>query len=225
MNTFLYKHLLKPSLILLCALGMASPIHAVSHSDKNWEFKVYLDGDEIGFHHFSLIRNEDHHEIHSNASFDVKFLFFNAYSYRHNNVEHWNGQCLTSINAMTDDNGDLYDVSGNSAEDGFIVSTRENEESEKQNRYLPCIKTFAYWDPQFMKETSLLNSQTGEMISVASKFIGEETLLHDGDEITTKRYRLNGEDLQIDLWYSDDDHWLALESLTESGHVIRYALP
>ena len=87
------------------------------------------------------------------------------------------------------------------------------------------IKTFAYWDPDFLNETTLLNSQTGEVIAVDSEFLGKETLNHRGNEIIARRYRLHGEDLQIDLWYSLEDHWLALESLTESGRVIRYALP
>jgi len=155
----------------------------------------------------------------------VKFLFFNAYSYRHDNVERWQGQCLNSIDAVTDDNGDQYDVSGKTDNDAFVVSTIENEDPQEQSRYLPCIKTFAYWDRAFLEEKSLLNSQTGEMIDVDSEFIGEETLKYAGNKVIAKRYRLNGKDLQIDLWYSDDDHWLALESLTENGHVIRYALP
>lgn len=225
MNTVFIINKLKYLIILLCSLGITNTAYSMSDTDKNWRFKVYLDGDEIGFHHFSLTHKKNHHEIRSNASFDVKFLFFTAYSYRHNNVELWNGQCLNSIDAVTDDNGDLYDISGNKDENAFTISTSENKETTKQNRYLPCIKTFAYWDPEFLNETSLLNSQTGEMIDVNSEFIGEEPLLHKGNEITAKRYRLKGQDLQIDLWYSDDNHWLALESLTESGHVIRYKLP
>lgn len=212
-------------MILLCSLTTISIAYSAAQPDENWRFKVYLDGDEIGYHHFSLINKENYHEINSKVELDVKFLFFNAYSYRHNDVEHWNGQCLESINAVTDDNGEQFDVSGKTAEDGFIVSTTENDLPVKLKRYLPCIKTFAYWDPSFLKESALLNSQTGEMIDVESEFIGEETIESSGDVVTARRYRLNGEDLQIDLWYSDDDYWLALESLTETGRVIRYALP
>ncbi len=47
---------------------------------KNWNFKVYLDGDEIGTHNFSVINNDDYQEIYTKASFDVKFLFFELLS-------------------------------------------------------------------------------------------------------------------------------------------------
>ncbi len=188
--------------------------------DKNWRFKVFLDDKEIGFHNFSMIHKDDHKEIYSSARFDVKFLFFNAYSYQHDNVEQWNGQCLKSINAVTNDNGDQYNVSGKIDSDAFIIKT-----IEKENTYLSCVKTFAYWDPEFLKETTLLNSQTGEMIEVDSEFIGNETLNHNGNDVAARRYRLNGENLQIDLWYSADNNWLALESLTESGRIVRYTMP
>jgi hypothetical protein len=198
--------------------------YAPDGTDKNWQFKVFLDGDEIGFHNFSMIHKEQHHEIYSSARFDVKFLFINAYSYKHDNVELWHGQCLNSINAITDDNGEEYKVIGKTDDDAFVVNT-SGDQKEKQDKYLSCIKTFAYWDPEFLKETTLLNSQTGEMIEVESQFIGNETMTHRGKETEARRYRLRGENLQIDLWYSDDDNWLALESLTEGGRIVRYAMP
>jgi len=215
------------SILFLLSIFNAAYASAANGSgslDKNWNFKVYLDDKEIGFHNFSMVQKEQHQEIYSSARFDVKFLFINAYSYKHDNVELWQGQCLNSIIAVTDDNGDLYNVSGEADNEAFIVNTAENN-NEKQDRYLPCIKTFAYWDPEFLKETSLLNSQTGEMIAVASEFIGNETVKYNGEEVIARRYRLQGKDLQIDLWYSVDDHWLALESLTESGRIVRYAMP
>ncbi len=224
-NTFISSHrygLYQVALLLM--LSMFNLAHAASSvsgsSDKSWEFTVYLDGDEIGFHNFSMSQKENRQEIYSSARFDVKFLFFNAYSYEHDNVEHWRGQCLESINAVTNDNGERYNVSGQVDNDEFIVSTLE-----KKTTHVPCLKTFAYWDPDFLNETRLLNSQTGEMIEVVSQFIGSETLSHQGKEIESRRYRLLGENLQIDLWYSDDDNWLALESLTEGGRVVRYAMP
>jgi hypothetical protein len=224
-----FRDVIFNNILLLCLISVFNAVYVSaangsSDIDKSWSFKVYLDDKEIGFHNFSMIHKEQHKEIYSSARFNVKFLFINAYSYKHDNVELWQGQCLNSINAVTDDNGDLYNVSGEADNGAFIVNTAENN-NEKQNKYLPCIKTFAYWDPGFLEETTLLNSQTGEMMEVDSEFIGTDTLRHNGEEVVARHYRLHGKDLQIDLWYSADDHWLALESLTESGRVVRYAMP
>jgi len=206
-------------ILLLCLLSILNAAYASSATDKSWNFKVYLDDDEIGFHNFSITNKADHQEIYSNARFNVKFMFINVYSYKHDNVERWNGRCLDSINAITDDNGDLYNVSGKADNGVFLVNSSENK-----NIYPSCIKTFAYWDPEFLEETMLLNSQTGEMVEVDSEFIGKENLIHKGEEVTAIHYRLNGEDLRIDLWYSLDDEWLALESLTEGGRIVRYTM-
>ena len=210
--------------LLLCFLCSFNAAYASNSIDKSWQFKVYLDGDEIGFHNFSMNHKDQHQEIYSSARFDVNFLFINVYSYAHDNVEFWHGQCLKSINAVTDDNGEKYKVSGKADSDAFIINTT-NKQEEKHNKYPPCIKTFAYWDPEFLNEKTLLNSQTGEMIEVESEFIGNETLRHKGEDVVARHYRLRGDNLQIDLWYSVDDSWLALESLTESGRVVRYAMP
>jgi len=206
--------------ISLCFIVTFNTANASSEINKNWQFKVFLDDDEIGFHNFSVINKGEDQEIYSKARFDVTFFFINAYSYQHDNVEHWRGQCLKSINAFTNDNGEQHNVSGKIDNNAFIVNT-----IDKQNSYTPCIKTFAYWDPDFLTESSLLNSQTGEMVEVESEFIGNETLTHKGETVEARRYRLSGENLQIDLWYTDEDHWLALESLTEGGRIVRYAIP
>jgi len=45
-----------------------------------------------------------------------------------------------------------------------------------------------------------------------------------GEPVAAYRYRLSGEDLKIDLWYSPDNHWLALESTLEGGRKLRYRM-
>jgi hypothetical protein len=192
---------------------------AASNQTQQWRFTVFLDDKEIGFHNFIVENREDQQLIYSNARFDVKFLFFTAYTYEHSNVEQWQGHCLKKINAVTNDNGENYSVAGENSAQGFIVET-----ADKKNVYASCVKTFAYWDPSFLQTPLLLNSQTGELIDVKVEALGESKVTVNGNNITARQYRLLGDKLQIDLWYSDDDHWLALESLTEDGHRIRYQM-
>jgi hypothetical protein len=186
---------------------------------KQWRFTVYLDDKKIGFHNFTLSQKNDEQYVYSTARFDVKFLFFTAYSYEHDNVEQWKGQCLTKITALTNDNGEQYSVDGQLVDNGFNVAT-----GEINTVHPPCIKTFAYWDPSFLETSRLLNSQTGKLETVASEYIGEQTLEVNGEPVPAHRYRLVGDKLQIDLWYSEQNQWLALESLTEDGYSVRYQL-
>jgi len=67
-----------------------------------------------------------------------------------------------------------------------------------------------------------LNPQTGEYVPVKVLTLGRETL--DGQ--STERYRLLGSGqtpLQIDLWYTPARDWVALESRTPRGQLLRYA--
>ena len=209
------------SLILASNSAHASPRHAVTHDDE-WNFTVYLDDTEIGYHRFTLAADDEQTTITSNASFQVKFLFFTAYSYEHSNMEVWNNGCLTSINAVTNDNGSDYIVNGSSSKDSFIINQEEYADTG-------CVRTFAYWDPSFLDADALLNSQTGEIINVTSEYLGDDTIAIGDSSVEARKYRLSGEPdqgepIRIDLWYSRDDRWLALQSYTEGGRIIRYTI-
>lgn len=187
---------------------------------KNWNFKVSLNGDEIGYHKFTIVeQKEGKKEIYSTANFNVKFLFFTAYTYRHDNIETWSNNCLQTIKAITDDNGDLLNVNGYKTDTSTNINTQD-----KNVAYPKCIQTFAYWDMSFLKEKKLLNSQTGELMEIESQYIGKEEIKSNDKLIQANRYRITGTDLQIDLWYSDSKQWLALESITTDGHTIKYEI-
>ena len=155
-------------LLLASAFVVSDASFAAS---KQWNFEVLLDGKKIGYHSFLVKRQNNTTVLESQAEFNVKFLFFNAYSYTHKNVETWDGSCLTSISSNTDDNGKLYSVRGKRQEDRFLVTTGNDVST------LPtCPMSFAYWNPDMLDRPQLLNSQTGEYIPVKIRKLGEESL-------------------------------------------------
>ena len=87
-----------------------------------------------------------------------------------------------------------------------------------------CIRTFAYWDPRLLQARRLLNTQTGKYLDVVIDFIGNENLILGKDSIVAKRYRLQSANIAIDLWYSENMQWLALQTTTENGNQLRYQL-
>jgi hypothetical protein len=84
------------------------------------------------------------------------------------------------------------------------------------------VRTFAYWDVDLLNSQRLLNTQTGEYEPVTVSDMGTGRLTIDEEQIEARHFRLVTEGLTIDLWYTNDMHWLALESVTESGAVLRY---
>ncbi len=209
-------HLLAGWISCLTAL-FPSIVNATNQQE--WQFKVYLDDRPIGYHNFTLTQTGDSDQLNTNAEFDVTFLKFNVFKYRHENVEHWNNQCLKSIASTTDENGKQFRVQGTSRSNGFQLATNEGEST------LPhCISTFAYWNKSFLEHDRLLNSQTGEYLEVAVNDLGEQTIKVGNRSVSANRYKLTADTLNIELWYSDAGQWLALQSITSKGRVLRYVI-
>jgi hypothetical protein len=207
----------------MCAFGLLTVLLAASASASTpsgeWRFRVFLDDAEIGYHHFRLSGQGAEQQLESEARYDVKFLYITVYNYAHDSRELWQGSCLKQIDASTQDNGKALAVRG--AQDGsrFIVSGTRGQTS------LPtCVMTFAYWNPDLLGQSRLLNVQTGEYLDVQVRILGEETITVRGGAQRALRYALETRDFRIDLWYSPSKEWLALESRTDGGRKIRYLI-
>ena len=185
---------------------------------RKWQFRVYLDEKPIGTHEFRVKESAGRQVLSTEAEFDVKLLFITAFRYRHRNIETWQDDCLQSIDARTNNNGDQLLVQGERRDDVFKLRTGSGA-SDLDG----CVQTFAYWNPSILESDRLLNSQTGEYEDVEVAYDGSERIAVDGSSIAADRYRLTAKGGDIRLWYSADDRrWLALEAPAKGGRTIRY---
>jgi len=188
---------------------------------KEWAFDVYLDKQKIGTHRFAL---NDNGALKSEAKFNVKVLFINAYTYEHTAQEQWQNNCLTDLTAHTIEKKQVYDVTGKKNNQSFEV-TYQNDTQK-----LPaCTMTFAYWNPNILTQTQLLNPQNAEYLNTKIEKIGQETIVVKGQNVSTTHYKINGAlngktKLKIDLWYDSNNDWVALKSTTPEGYQINYKL-
>jgi hypothetical protein len=209
------------SLVAAAALSMIW--HASTASAETfqavWQFEVLLNDKPIGFHSFSLTGDGERQTLTTEAQFDVKFLFVNAFRYRHDNTEIWGNGCLDSINATTDSNGNFLSVRGQRLEDSFRLEGQPAEPLPGE-----CIQTFAYWNPDILDSSRLLNSQTGELedVTVIREILDIVDI--NGTTVEAIRYRLLTKSGAITLWYSNDEsrRWLALEAPAKGGRTLRY---
>jgi hypothetical protein len=210
---------LKLFLLISVLFGILLSPTAVHARTQEWNFTVYLDEDEIGYHHFTV--NHRHEQLHvtSEARFDVRFLFFTAYQYRHYNHEVWQDGCLLKVNAATDDNGEQLRVHAQ-------VENRDFKFSQPQpGRELSgCIRSYAYWSPELLKTSRMLNTQTGEYQPVKVEQLGKDIIQVRNQPQQATRYQIRNDEFVIDVWYSDDNRWLALESSTKHGARLRYRI-
>jgi hypothetical protein len=209
------------SLVAAAALSMIWSADTASAQtyQADWRFEVLLNDKPIGFHSFSLTGDAERQTLKTEAQFDVKFLFINAFRYRHDNTEIWGNGCLDSINATTDSNGDFLSVRGQRLEDSFRLEGQPAEPLPGE-----CIQTFAYWNPDILDSSRLLNSQTGELEEVTVTREDLDAVDINGKTVEAIRYRLLAKSGAITLWYSNDEsrRWLALEAPAKGGRTLRY---
>lgn len=204
-------------MIGLFALAYAAPGEA--QQSERWDFTVYVNDKKIGRHLFEIVEDDGVTRVMSEAKFKYTVLLIPAYRYEHTNTEQWSGNCLVRFDARTNSNGDRIQVSGSQAGNAFKVRTGDAPVELPE-----CVMSFAYWNPDFLEQPRLLNPQTGEYVDVDVEEIGEEVLEVRGEAVVATRFRLTAYEVDLTLWYSDDDKWLALESVAQGGRIIRYEL-
>ena len=206
------------ALLAAASATASSPAPPASPAGREWNFRVLLDGREVGWHRYVVRGDGAATEVESRAQFDVRFLFLNAYRYRHEARERWRGACLDGLDSRTETNGTVEEVAAVAYEEALVVSGPSGDA-----RLPGCVMSFAYWDPRILRATRLLNSQTGELLPVRVDERGTERVSVAGQHVPATRHRLSTRDLQIDLWYADG-RWVALEAPTPGGRVLRYEL-
>jgi hypothetical protein len=205
--------------ICLTLLGGFSAQQLAAEPKQEWQFRVTLDDKDIGYHHFSVKQEGEYQQLESEADFEYKLLFIKLYEYQHNNRELWKDDCLARIESVTNANGKPFSVSGQLEGENFNVNGSKGAAS------LPaCVMTFAYWNPQFLQQAKLLNSQNGDFLSVEVSEAEIDSLTVRGRELPAWRYRLQAGELDMLLWYSEHDQWLALETVARGGRKLRYEL-
>ena len=204
--------------VLGAALLLATSLHAAGEP-RVWDFRAFLDDSPIGYHRFTLLEQGARRELKSQSRFEVKVLFVTAYRYAHDATEFWRGDCLESLTARTDDNGDRPSVDAAADGERLAVATGKGRQT-----IAGCVMSFAYWNPQILRQARLLNAQTGEYEAIKVSALGEESIAVRGAPVAAKRYRITGPKNPIDIWYSLADEWVALESTVAGGRRLRYAL-
>lgn len=183
---------------------------------SEWVFDVVLNNKVIGQHTF-IYKGE---KTISDANFQFEY-FFMDFNYQHKSIETWEGNCLKTISSKTNDDGDLYEVNGQSGTKQFLVT------SNKKTTELPiCIMTFAYGNPKILEQKKLMNSQNGEYLDVDIQFLREENHMVMGKEIPTSLWQIEAEDdggdLLVNLWYDENMNWVSLKSKTPIGDMQYY---
>jgi hypothetical protein len=149
-----------PWRLLLVTAGClwTTALQAAEPSSRVLAFEALLDGRRIGEHRFTVVTDGQHRQVTSEADFVVRVLGFEAYHYHHRAREQWSGDCLSALTSTTDDDGKDATVTLTRADEANDITTRTTRASVPG-----CLMSYAYWNPALLRQTRLLNPQTGRV--------------------------------------------------------------
>ena len=208
-----------------CALLASISAEAQTRQTEELKFRVFLGDKPIGQHAVTLKRDGYMEEAKTTVDMKVKILFVNVFNYQHSAEETWVDGCLVTLQSETHSNGKTQQLVGERASADQVLATGE------ATRLGNCEGTFAYWDLAKLKRPELINAQTGQRIPVELVTAGREAIplldrVTEGTDAAIKaeeadKYRLISELGEIQLWYSQDAQWLALQTNMD-GRTVTY---
>lgn len=198
------------------ALAQAQAQTQAQPTPQTWDFEVRLDDKPIGSHRFVVSGGADAREVQSTARFDVKLLGFSVYRYRHEASERWRGDCLAEIHARTDDDGKTRSVNARA--------------DDADSPIAGCVMSYAYWHPALVRQTRLLNPQTGRVDDARFERLPDATLRVGGRELPAIRWKLSTESAgarqDLTLWLArEDGRWIGLDARVKGDRLLTYRLP
>lgn len=202
--------------ILIAVVLLSGSLSAIAAFAREWHFDVSVDGLPIGTHDIIVHENGDARSVQSDMRYGVALL---GVSYKQHAEETWQADCLTRIDTRTEEKGRVTTVAGRLEAGAFVITGPRGRE-----QLAPCVMSFAYWNPRVLRQTHLLNAQTGAWTAVTVHDLGKDSLEVRGTSRAASHYRIDTERNRIELWYSPEGEWLGLRSTTRDGHVLSYRL-
>ena len=182
----------------------------INSDTKKLLFNVLLDKKPVGTHSFEITRGDCTIVVNSKLQLKAKFLGLFPVNYNHESTEYWKNGCIVAVNAKTTKRGKTIIVKAKSKPQGLEVLSNNRVEVLKG-----CIKSFAYWDPLLLKDSQLLNTENGDLVSVQVETTANET-------DTSKTILISSSEANILLGYDDHDQWLSLRSKLNIGGELHY---
>lgn len=227
--------IMTPVVVALTTLAAPARLPAAEPATRTWQFTALLDDEPIGEHRFVVTPSADEggppgeprrRAVSSQARFDVRFLGFTAYRYRHEARESWRGDCLHSITAITDDDGKRSGVRGRATDGGFAIDGGPVVDGGPDQRQTGCLMTFAYWNPALASQRRLLDPGSGRIESVTIEAIPVDAarpIPVRGVATPVRGLRIRGLPQPIEVWYAGDD-WVGLDTTVAGSRRLSYRL-
>jgi hypothetical protein len=179
------------------------------------DFDVVRDGDVVGKYVITFTRTNGGVVADARADVDVNLLFVPVYTLRYHARELWSGGELQSVEASTNDDGDLVHVQATRDAQGLRVETNKGVYET------PAVLPISHWNAALLKGGLMLNGMTGEVDKVEVFDQGLDTVSTRNGSLRARHYLYSG-DLNGEIWYDEVGRWVKLRFRANDGSMIDY---
>lgn len=217
---------LRPMLVMIAAAFGVLTWHALDAAralnvpaDGDLIFEVYRNGDRFGTHAVSFRDAGDGLEVQTDIDLRVGLGPVTFFRYRHDAREIWrDGQLVSLVSDTLKDGRNLsLNVSSNGGE-ALVVEG----ESDARAAPLGSVPT-SYWNIALIEQSEMLNTETGELMPIRVRELGEEEVRAGAETIRATRYRIDGGPIPLDILYDENERWVGL-AFTARGSEVTYRL-
>lgn len=200
-------------MLLAIASLTSTSLPVISTNMENWvlplygeemHFDVKRNGKKIGDHFVTFKQENGTLAVKAETKIRVKFLFITAYKFDYKSEEIWQDNELRSLNAYTNDNGDVSEV-----------NYSYNDESS------PLFST-NHWNPNVLEADHVLNTITGKINDVTISKMGWENLSIQDETVSALRHVYSGDLNDVTTWYDEQGRWVGLQFKGKDETVISY---
>jgi len=185
--------------------------------DGRLSFDVLREGKPFGHHTVYFNSSGDTLTIKSNIRLKVTFGPFTPFRYEHDSTEIWKGGALHSIDARTLKDGEELMVDVSRREDQLNVS------GPAFDGLAPgFLLASSHWNDDVTDDSRMISTETGEIMPITVRRMGQETVEGPDGPIQATRYRLTA-DLSVDLWYDETGRWVKC-AFSARGQDVEYVL-
>ncbi len=207
-------------LLIGSAAALARPARLAADSPDagRLAFRLVRDGSVIGSHILDFTPADNGFDIRIAVDIAVGLGPIALFRYTLRGLEQWRDGKVVHIETMTNDDGDLETVHGIRDSAGFWI-----QGSKAPTPYLAPATALpaTHWNIAEL-QGSWINIEDGRLMKTIVAPRGMDTVkLADGNAIQARHYALSG-DVNLDIWYDEQDRWCALTFVAHDGSLVRY---
>lgn len=211
--------------LILAVLLLATGSTAASAAEdfpygSSLSFTAVRNGQTIGHHSLTFQKNGAQLTVSTAIDLAVKFMGVTAYRYTHRAQEIWTGDTFQGLTAQTDDDGKKHAIQ--IRRDGTALIIERNADAVRTT-LPPQLLPSTHWNVRQVRQSALVNTQTGTEARVQVAVLGRETIRTASSSIDATRYRYTG-DLVMDQWFDDAGRWVKTSFTASDGSTVEYVL-